>query len=93
MFDCYSSCPNPYFPAAPNCTQCDNSCAVCTGYPSPCSQCNPGYTLSDTICCVSCLPGYGPSPSTGICLLCDLMCTQCNQVSTNCSACTTSGSY
>jgi hypothetical protein len=89
-FDCLSTCPTSnYFPTSPNCTQCDPSCLICTGSPSPCTQCNTGYKLSGTVCSSSCLTQYGPTTNTSLCVLCDIKCTACNLVSTNCTACTT----
>lgn len=90
-YDCYSPCPALTFLAAPNCTDCDISCSVCTNSPTPCTECRAGYKLSGTTCATSCLTQYGSTTNTSLCVLCDLKCVTCFQVSTNCSACTTNG--
>jgi hypothetical protein len=90
-FNCYNPCPSYTFLAAPNCTDCDISCAVCTNTPTPCTVCNTGYKLSGTTCAVNCLAQYGQTSTLSLCVLCDVKCTACYLTSTNCSACTTSG--
>lgn len=88
-YDCITTCPGGTFPASPNCTTCDISCAICTNKSTPCTVCNIGYKLSGTTCASSCLTGYGSTTNTSLCVLCDAKCVACDQLSTNCSSCTT----
>lgn len=76
-YDCIYTCPGGTFPASPNCTTCDVSCAICTNKPTPCTVCNTGYKLSGTTCATTCLAQYGSTTNTSFCVLCDAKCVVC----------------
>ncbi len=75
-FDCLLTCPNGYYANAPNCTQCDNSCLLCTGSPSPCTQCRLGFYLYVDQCLNPCPTGYFPENTLQICLDCITYCVR-----------------
>ncbi len=94
MNTCYSSCPASYYNnnnggSGPNvCTSCTTACTLCLdGTATNCQACSTNYTLSGTTCSTSCLSGYGPSPTLGLCLLCTYPCLTCNLIASNCTTC------
>lgn len=75
---CVRTCPISYFPetfsgAGPNlCLPCNATCLYCTGSPTPCTACQPGYYLFNSTCINPCPEGYFPYnySNTGACLDC-----------------------
>lgn len=58
------------------CLKCHDNCTMCTGNPSPCSQCAIGLFLYEYACTDTCPDGYVASVTTGtgVCLNCAIMC-------------------
>lgn len=73
-FTCLASCPGGYFPASPNCTQCDVSCTVCSGVPTPCTACANNYFLYTNQCPSTCPTGYFGHRALRQCLDCPTYC-------------------
>jgi hypothetical protein len=79
---CERICPSGYYGETysgmgPNlCIACNPNCSLCTGYPSPCSQCIPGFYLISSTCTDTCPNGLIASNSSGsgLCLNCDKVC-------------------
>lgn len=60
---CVQTCPAQKYPDTGGglvnlCLPCDFSCQVCTGSPTPCSQCAPNHFLYLNVCSTSCPTDY-----------------------------------
>lgn len=79
---CTRLCPSGFYGednygAGPNlCIACDTNCSLCTGYPTPCTQCKATFYLFNSTCIDTCPNGTVPSTSSGsgVCLDCDKVC-------------------
>ena len=56
------------------CSLCDESCALCTGDPSPCSKCNDDYFLFEQVCGTSCPTPYVYNRVNWTCEDCSVWC-------------------
>lgn len=88
-YSCLPFCPSGWWENSTQnqCFQCDTSCAICTGSPTPCTACSTGYFLSGTACVTNCPGGTFANTATKTCDPCNSVCTLCANTATNCSAC------
>lgn len=83
-FTCYQNCPagnfeEDYSGAGPNlCIPCAAACATCTGLPTPCQSCNPGFYLYNNDCTGACPSGYFTYDPWWQCLDCATYCVDLN---------------
>ena len=73
-YDCYDVCPNGTYVSGVQCFDCDPSCVICTGSPSPCSECQVGFYLYASACGATCPVGYFPYDATRECRDCSIYC-------------------
>ena len=81
---CLRTCPAGFYASSLGginlCPACDVSCAYCTGNPTPCQQCSPGYYFYSDACNKDCPAPLFPTNATGSgqCLDCNVVCADMN---------------
>ena len=87
---CLLTCPNGFFEQGGVCTQCDSSCASCSGSATTCTSCSGVRFLEASSCLISCPNGKYGETSTNTCDSCNGDCKTCQGPSSSqCTSCFT----